>query len=184
VFLGATAAMLAATTAEADPPAPTQNWNQWDDDARDGVMEGSTKLSLGVDYTSYTSAPSEGHTVRLALELEHLLRNRWGVVGTLGLPLQGNWIAPATLGLRFHFVPKFPVDPYLGLAGGVAWVAPDTLTAIAAPVASARAGIAFYYLGLFFAQLEGGYDVVRYGRGGVDLDLSGVTFAGRLGLAF
>jgi hypothetical protein len=162
-------------------PAPTNNWNQWDDDARDGVTEGTTKLGLGVDYAQ---VGSQDHTVRLALEVEHLLRNRWGVVGSLALPVAGEWVAPATLGLRFHFVPKFPLDPFLGVAGGVAWLAPDGIAAVGAPIASARAGLAFHYFGLFFAQVEGGYDFVQYGREGVTLDLGGAQFAGRLGVDF
>jgi hypothetical protein len=144
-------------------------------------MEGTTKLALGADYALV--GPSE-HTVRLALELEELLRNRWGIVGTLALPIAGQWIAPASLGIRFHFLPKFPLDPFLGLSGGVAWLAPDSLPAIAAPIAEARAGVAFHYFGLLFVQLEGGYDFVHYGRGGVDLDVGGASFAARLGVYF
>jgi hypothetical protein len=179
----AVASLLAPANAGADPVV-TNNWNQWDDDARDGLMQGTTKLALGVDYTTYTATPSEGHTVRLGLELEHLLRDHWGVVGSIALPVAGQWVAPASIGIRFHFVPKFPLDPYVSLAGGVAWLAPDSLPAIAAPIATARAGVALYYFGLFFAQVEGGYDVARYGREGVDVDLSGATFAGRLGVYF
>jgi len=179
--LAVTALVAFSTTiAHADPPR-TNNWNQWDDDARDGVMEGESKLSMGVDYAR--TGASE-HTARLALEVEHLLRNRWGVVGTLALPFDGAWVAPATLGLRFHFVPKFPLDPFVGVAGGVAWLAPHAIDATAAPLAEARAGVAFYYFGLFFAQVEGGYDFVRYGRGGVEMDASGASFAGRLGVYF
>ena len=169
--------------AHADPARTkrTDNWNQWDDDARDGVMQGTTKLSLGADYALVGSTD---HTVRLALEVEHLLRNRWGVVGTVALPLGGTWVAPASLGLRFHFLPKFPLDPFVGVAGGVAWVAPSGLPATAAPLAEARAGLAYYYFGLFFAEVEGGYDFVRYGRAGVEMDRGGASFAGRLGVCF
>ena len=182
--LVATLALFAATAttarAHADP-VRTNNWNQWDDDARDGVVQGATKLSVGVDYAL---AGSTDHTVRLAIELEHLLRNRWGVVGDLALPVAGTWIAPATLGLRFHFLPKFPLDPFLGVAGGVAWVAPNGLQATASPIAEGRAGLAYYYFGLFFVQVEGGYDFVRYGRSGVEMDRGGPEFAGRLGVYF
>ena len=144
-------------------------------------MEGTTKLSLGADYALV--GPSE-HTVRIGLELEHLLRNRWGLVGELALPVAGQWVAPASLGIRFHFLPKFPLDPFVGLAGGVTWLAPDGLPSIAAPIAEARAGLAVYYFGLFFLQIEGGYDFVRYGRQGVELDVGGASFAGRLGVSF
>lgn len=161
--------------------AKTNNWNQWNDDARDGVVQGMTKLALGADYALV--GPSE-HTVRLSLEVEHLLRDRWGIVGDLALPLQGEWVAPATIGIRFHFIPKFPLDPFLGLAGGVAWLAPDTLASVAAPIAEARAGLAFHYFGLFFVQIEAGYDFVRYGRDGVTLDVGGASFSGRLGVSF
>lgn len=167
-----------ARSAHADP-APTNNWNQWDDDGRDGVTQGTTKLALGIDYAQ---VGSRGDTLRLALEVEHLLRDRWGLVGTLALPVGGEWVAPASLGVRFHLVPKFPLDPFLGLAGGVAWLAPDRVAPVAAPIGSARAGLAFHYLGLFFAQMEGGYDLVSYGREGVTIDLSGAIFAGRLGV--
>jgi hypothetical protein len=172
---------LLATRAALAAPPPTNNWNQWDDDARDGVMEGMTRLSLGLDYAQ---VGSQEHTVRLAVELEHLLRSHWGVVGTLALPVAGEWVAPASLGLRFHFVPKFPLDPYVGLAGGVAWLAPDGIAAIVAPIGSARGGLAFHYLGFFFAQVEGGYDFVQYGREGVTLNLGGAIFSGRLGVDF
>ena len=171
-------------SAHADPAPsspPTNNWNQWNDSARDGVVQGMTKLALGVDYALVGSSE---HTVRLALEIEHLLRNRWGITGTLALPVQGEWVAPAALGVRFHFLPKFPFDPFVGVGGGVAWLAPDSLLATAAPIAEARAGFAFHYFGFFFAQLEGGYDLVRYGREGVTLDLGGASFAGRLGVSF
>ena len=170
----------AAPVAHADP-ARTNNWNQWDDNGRDGVMEGETKLALGVDYARVGASD---HTTRLALEIEHLLRNRWGVVGTAALPVEGTWLAPASLGLRFHFVPKFPLDPFVGVAGGVAWMAPHGLTATAAPLGEARAGLAYYYFGYFFVQLEGGYDFARYGRDGVELNRSGASFAGRLGVYF
>jgi hypothetical protein len=162
-------------------PAPTNNWNQWDDDGRDGVVQGSTKVALGVDYALVGSSD---HTVRLALELEHLLRNRWGLVGTVALPVAGTWVAPASLGVRFHLLPKLPIDPFLGLGGGVAWLAPSGLRATAAPLGEARTGLAFYALGFFFAQLEGGYDFVRYGRAGVEMDRGGASFAGRLGVYF
>jgi hypothetical protein len=166
-------------TALADPV--TNNWNQWDDDARDGVTEGTTKAGIGVDYAQ---VGTQGHTVRIALEVEHLLRNRWGLVGTLALPVGGERVAPASLGVRFHFVPKFPLDPFVGVAGGVGWLAPDGIAGIAAPMGSARAGVAFHYFGLFFAQAEGGYDVAQYGREGVTLNLSGAVFAARLGVDF
>ena len=169
-----------ARSARADP-ARTNNWNQWDDDARDGVTQGTTKLALGIDYAQ---VGSRGDTVRLTLEVEHLLRDRWGLVGTLLLPVGGEWVAPASLGVRFHLVPKFPLNPFLGLAGGVAWLAPDGLAPIAAPIGSARGGVAFHYLGLFFAQVEGGYDFVSYGREEVTINLSGATFTGRLGVEF
>ena len=171
---------LSPAGAHADP-ARTNNWNQWDDDARDGIMQGATKLAVGADYARVGAAD---HTVRLALELEHLLRNHWGVVGTLGLPLGGAWVAPASVGLRFHFLPKQPLDPFLGIAGGVAWLAPSGLPPAAAPLGEARAGLAFYYFGLFFVQVEGGYDFVRYGRAGVEFDRGGASFAGRLGVYF
>jgi hypothetical protein len=181
ILLGlVTPAIFWAEDAAAEP-ARTNNWNQWDDDARDGVMEGTTKLSLGVDYARVGAAD---HTVRLAFELEHLLRDRWGIVGTVALPLDGAWVAPASLGLRFHFLPKFPLDPFVGVGGGVTWLAPSGLPAAAAPIAEARAGLAYYYFGFFFAQLEGGYDFVRYGRGGVEMDRGGASFAGRLGVDF
>jgi hypothetical protein len=112
------------------------------------------------------------------------LRDRWGLVGTLALPVGGQWVAPASLGVRFHFVPKFPLDPFVGVDGGVAWLAPDGLAATAAPIVSGRAGLAFHYFGLFFAQVEGGYDWVQYDREGVTIDLSGALFAGRLGVDF
>jgi hypothetical protein len=171
---------FAATPAEAQT-ARTNNWNQWDDDARDGVMQGTTKLALGADYALVGSSD---HSVRLALELEHLLRDRWGIVGNLALPLDGAWVAPASLGLRFHFVPKYPLDPFVGLGGGVAWLAPSRLAAAAAPLGEARAGLAYYYFGVLFAQIEGGYDFVRYGHGGVEMDRGGASFSGRLGVYF
>ncbi len=171
---------LEAGSARAEPPR-TNNWNQWDDDARDGVVEGMTKLATGIDYARVGSSD---HTLRLGFEFEHLLRRRWGLVGAVAIPMEGTWVAPATLGLRFHFVPKFPVDPFVGVAGGVAWLALPGLSAAAAPIAEARAGVAFYYFGLFFAQLAGGFDLVRYGRGGVERDASGASFDGRLGVYF
>ncbi len=176
-----TASSPSSSPAPAPPPPRTNNWNQWDDDGRDGVMQGATKLALGADYAFVGSSE---HTVRLALELEHLLRDRWGIVANVALPIQGAWIAPASLGVRFHFVPKFPLDPFIGVGGGVAWVAPDTLGGAASPLAQARAGVAFYYFGLFYVQVEGGYDFVQYARGGTEIDLSGASFAGRLGVYF
>ncbi|HEY2515187.1 MAG TPA: hypothetical protein VGI39_30180, partial [Polyangiaceae bacterium] len=98
------AACLALTLRAASARAATDNhWNQWDDDGLDGVVQGTTLLGLGANYAL---AGSTDHTVRLALEGEHLLRDRWGVVGSLGLPVDGAWIAPAELGLRFHLFPK------------------------------------------------------------------------------
>lgn len=170
-----------APAIETAPQGSPNNWNQWDEDGRDGVVQGSTKVALGVDYALVGGSD---HTVRLALELEHLLRNRWGLVGTVALPVAGTWVAPASLGVRFHILPKLPVDPFVGLGGGVAWLAPSGLPATAAPLAEARAGLAFYTLGFFFAQLEGGYDFVRYGRAGIEMDRGGASFAGRLGVYF
>jgi hypothetical protein len=170
----------APSLAHADPPR-TNNWNQWDDNGHDGLMEGVTKLSWGVDYARVGASD---HVTRLALEGEHLLRDRWGMVGTLAVPVGGTWVAPASLGLRFHFVPRFPLDPFVGVAGGVSWLAPHGLPAAAAPLGEARAGIAYYYFGFFFAQLEGGYDFVRYGRSGVETDRGGASFSGRLGVTF
>jgi hypothetical protein len=178
IVTGATLAVLVTGTTRA---RGANNWNQWDDDALDGVTEGTTKVGLGVDYARV--GPSD-HTVRLAAEVEHLLKARWGVLGGVALPVAGEWVAPAWLGVRFHALPKFPLDPFVGLAGGVAWLAPDGLAPVAAPIAAARAGVAFHYFGLFFAQAEGGYDFVQYGREGVTLDLSGASFAGRLGVDF
>ncbi len=176
----AIALFLPAVSAHADP-ARTNNWNQWDDAARAGVIQGTTKLGLGADYALVGASD---HTVRVGVEVEHLLRDHWGVVGALALPVAGTWVAPASLGLRFHFLPKFPLDPFVGVAGGVGWLAPTGLPATAAPLAEARAGLTYYYFGLFFGQLEGGYDFVRYGRAGVEMDRGGASFAGRLGVEF
>ena len=66
----------------------------------------------------------------------------------------------------------------------MAWLAPDGIAAIAAPIGSARAGLAFHYFGLFFAQVEGGYDFVEYAREGVTMNVGGALFTGRLGVDF
>lgn len=161
--------------------ATDNHWNQWDDDGLDGVVEGTTMLGLGANYA--LSGSSE-HTVRLVFEGEHLLRDRWGVVGSVGLPVDGAWIAPAELGLRFHLFPKFPIDPFVGIDGGIAWLRPPGLEDMAAPMVDLRAGAAAHYFGIFYAQVDGGYDLVRYGRGGVSIDRSGASFGGRLGVNF
>jgi hypothetical protein len=178
VTLATLGALTAATT---EGRAAPNNWNQWDDDAASGVAQGTTRLGLGVDYA--LSGGSD-HTVRLGFELEHMLRDHWGAVCAVALPVAGEWLAPLWVGLRLHVLPKQPFDPFLGAAGGVGWLAPDGLAAIAAPIATGRAGIAFHYFGLFFVQAEGGYDLAVYAREGVTMNVGGASFAGRLGVDF
>jgi len=179
----AAAALLAVTCASTAPAAQRDHsyWNQWDDDGADGVAEGTTELALGVDYARVGSGD---HTVRFAVEGEHLLRNRWGVVADVALPVGGAWVAPATLGLRLHVLPKNPFDPFVGVGGGVAWLRLPDLPDAAAPIVLARAGLAFHYLGFFFAQVSGGYDLVRYARAGAEIDRGGFVLDGRLGVGF
>lgn len=173
------ALVLVTEDARAAPPR-TNNWNQWDDDASNGVSQGLTKLSLAFDY----ARAGDDHALRLGGEFEHLLRDRWGLVGSFALPVAGTWVAPGTLGLRFHLLPKTPVDPFLGLSGGFAWLRPDGVAAELVPMVAARGGLALYVSGLFFVQAEGGYDFVRYSANGVAFDLGGAVITGRLGVYF
>jgi hypothetical protein len=172
--------LLFAAATRVSHAEPKSHWNQWDDDGLDGVVQGTTKLGLGADY----GFAGSDHTVRLAVEAEHLLRNRWGVAFGAGLPLGGLWVAPATLGLRLHALPKLPIDPFATISGGVAWLRLPGLPDTAAPLVAAHAGVDVFYFGLFFAQIDAGYDFVRYGRAGVTRDLAGGAFGGRLGVFF
>jgi len=158
----------------------TNNWNQWDEDAASGVSRGATKLALGVDWAHVP----DDHTLRFAVEGEHLLRDHWGIFGSAALPFEGPWVAPLLAGVRFHLLPKTPIDPFAGIAGGVAWMRIDGRDARVDPMVSAQVGAALYYFGLFFVQVEGRWDVARYSAAEGAIDRSGVVLDGKLGTYF
>lgn len=162
------------------PARAADNWNQWDEPAVSGVGRGATKLALGIDWAHVPG----GHSVRLGGDFEHLLADHWSLQGRVGIPLEGEWVAPAMLGIRFHVLPLHPFDPFLGAAGGVAWLRPTGRDARLDPVTSGAVGFTFHYFGLFFVEAEGRFDLVRYAASEGARDLSGVVIDGRTGVYF
>jgi hypothetical protein len=171
----ATLALALSSSARAD-----EHWSQWSAPAISAVGQGATKLDLGIDWAHVPN----GHSVRLAGDFEYLLRNSIGLVGSAAVPIQGAWVAPATLGLRLHVVPLSTFDPYVGLRGGVAWMRPLGRDARIDPTIDAEAGVAFYYFGLFFLEAGARYDVLRYAATSGAFDLSGLVVGGRSGVYF
>jgi len=147
---------------------------------RRGVAQGVTKLSLAVEYAGVGSE----HGWRVGGDFEHMLRNRWGLVGSMSLPVSGPWVLPATMGIRLHALPGETVDPFVGVAGGFAWVNPTNIPADVVPMLSMRLGVTLFSTGIYFLQADGGYDVVHYSHGGVGFDLSGIVVTGRTGFYF
>jgi hypothetical protein len=170
--------LLAPLPARADwTPEPA------DEEARHpraGVVQGDTKLSLGFEYAGV----GDDHGWRINGEFEHLLRNRWGLFGSLSIPVSGPWVVPSTLGFRVHALPGHAFDPFVAVGGGFAWVNPRDIPADIVPMLAMRLGLSLYSTGPFFLEGEGGYDFVHYSHGGLGFDLGGVVVTGRTGFWF
>jgi hypothetical protein len=145
-----------------------------------GVAQGVTKLSTAFEY----AVTGSDHVFRIGGEFEHMLRNRWGLVGSLSIPVSGEWVATSTLGVRLHALPRSRIDPFVGSAAGFAWVNPAHASATLLPMLGMRAGISFFSTGPYFVQAEGGYDFVKYSHGGVGFDLGGPVATVRAGFSF
>jgi hypothetical protein len=171
---------LVLTLAARPAHASENNWNQWDEPAVSGIGRGTSKLSLGVDWGHVPGS----HALRLGFGFEHMLRDHWGLTAQTGLPIDGEWIAPLLLGVRFHALPKSPVDPFVGVSGGAAWMRPTGRDARVDPMASAQAGVTVYYFGLLFLELHARYDVARYAAAEGAVDRSGLALAGATGVFF
>jgi hypothetical protein len=147
---------------------------------RAGVVQGDTKLSLAFEYAGVGSE----HAWRLGGEFEHMLRNRWGLFGSLSIPVRGPWVVPSTLGLRVHALPGHAIDPYVKVGGGFAWVNPTNVPADIVPTLAMRLGVSLYSTGPYYLEGEAGYDFVHYSHGGLGFDLGGVVVTGRTGFSF
>jgi hypothetical protein len=177
--LGLAGAVFALTLVTAEA-ARAETWSQWSTPAVSGVGQGATKLGIGVDWAH---VPGD-HSLRLAGDFEHMLRDRIGLVGRAALPIDGAWVAPATLGLRFHLLPLSPLDPYVGGGGGLAWMRFPGRDARIDPTIDAEAGLTFHYWGLFYLEAGVRYDLVRYSAPDAGADLSGLVVGGRSGVYF
>jgi hypothetical protein len=144
------------------------------------VGQGATALGAGVEWAHVPG----WHSLRIAGDFEHMLRDHVGLVGRAAVPVDGAWVAPAALGLRFHLLPLSPFDPYVGGSGGVAWLRAPGHAARIDPTISGEAGFRFYYFGLFFLDAGVRYDVVRYAAPSGAFDLSGLVVGGRTGVYF
>jgi hypothetical protein len=147
---------------------------------RVGVVEGLTKLSLALEYARV----GDQGAVRVGGDFEHMLRNRWGLVGSLSIPVSGPWVVPGTMGMRVHANPGGAFDPFFGAAGGFAWVNPTNRPADVVPMLAMRLGLTWFTTGIYFLQLDGGYDFVRYSHAGIGFDLGGPVLTGRVGFDF
>jgi hypothetical protein len=172
--------LLGAIVSFAPAARAADDWNQWNAPAVSGVARGTTKIGWGVDWGH---VPGD-HTLRLGFDGEHLLRDHWSVIARVGLPVGGAWVAPALVGLRVNALPRFPVDPFLGAAGGVAWIRPGGLDARVDPMASVEAGLTVHYWAFFFFEAGARYDLVRYAASTGASDLSGLVVEGRTGVFF
>jgi hypothetical protein len=155
-----------------------ESWLQWGAPARSGVGQGATKIALGVDW-----APTNG-TLRIDGQIEHMLRDHFGLIGRFGVPLTGDWIAPVLLGVRFHAPPLSPLSAFLGASAGIAWLHPAGQGGRVDPIVSGEAGLTFYYFGLFFFEAGGRYDFVRFAAPSGAIDFSGPVIEGSTGVYF
>jgi hypothetical protein len=168
------------TLREARADDPTSDATGDVDRPRAGVAQGVTTMSSAFEFAKTGS----GHGFRVGGEFEHMLRNRWGLVGSLSIPVSGPWVAPGTMGLRVHALPGHAVDPFLTFGGGFAWVNPTNVPADLVPMLAMRLGLSLYTTGIYFVQAEGGYDFVHYSHAGLGFDLSGLVATGRAGFYF
>ncbi len=173
-------AAAATVLALAVPARAGESWSQWSTPAVSGVGQGATKLGAGIDWAHVP----DGHSLQIAGDFEHMLRDHVGLVGRAAVPVDGAWIAPATLGLRLHLLPLSPFDPFLGGSGGVAWLRAPGKDARVDPTIDGEAGFTFYYFGLFYLEAAVRYDVLRYAAPSGAFDLSGLVIGGRTGVYF
>lgn len=146
------------STAHAEPPPGATSWNQLGEPARSGLSQGATTLGVSLALV----APAELRTVRLGFSFEHLLRDRWGVVGGVAAPFAGVLFAPLQLGVRFHALARSPLDPYATVTGGVALTHPNGEEPTLEPFFGANAGLAFHYWGFAFLAADLGFEHATY----------------------
>jgi hypothetical protein len=181
VAIGMLGMVVMTRPAKADsPPDGSDGEDGPDARPRVGIAQGVTKLSLAFEYAGVGS----DHGWRVGGDFEHMLRNRWGLVGSLSLPVSGPWVVPATMGMRVHAAPGQAFDPFVGVAGGFAWLDPTNIPADIVPMLSMRLGATLFSRGIYFLQVDGGYDFVHYSHGGIGFDLSGAVVTGRTGFYF
>jgi hypothetical protein len=165
------------------PPAVTQNWNQWDESIASGTAEGLLKLSIGASYVATTVSG----TWPLELVGESLVTDRIGLRGQLSLPLSSRadklWVPSLSIGPTFHFLPRTFLDPFVSLRGGLAWPFENGTAVQLSPFVAASAGVTVYYWGIFFAEVEGGYQLTALSQPTRSVDLGGAFVSLRFGLA-
>jgi hypothetical protein len=177
------ACVLSATaSARAELPADASSWNQLGEAPASGIGRGSTTLSTHLSLVR----PAGTTTLRLGFSFEHLLRDRWGLVGGVAAPFGGVLFAPAHVGVRFHVLPRAPLDPYLGAYAGLAVVHPRGEVVTAEPFVGAHAGLALHYFGFGFLAFDGGLEHATYAStaSGTIRDLTTYVLTWRSGVSF
>lgn len=174
--------VLASGSARAELPSDATSWNQLGQTPASGISRGSTTLATNLSLVR----PAGTTTLRLGFSFEHLLRDRWGLVGGVAAPFGGVLFAPAHLGVRFHALPRAPLDPYLGVTAGLAIVHPEGEVVTAEPTVGAHAGLALHYVGFAFVAFDGGLEHATYASAAsrTVFDLTTYTLTWRSGVSF
>jgi hypothetical protein len=152
------AAVFVGGPARAELPAEATSWNQLGEPARSGLAQGSTTVATHLALVE-AGGP---RTLRLGFSFDHMLRDRWGVVGGVAAPFAGVLFAPVHLGVRFHALARSPIDPYATAYGGVALLHPEGEKATLEPVVGANLGLAYHYWGFAFLGVDFGLEHASY----------------------
>ncbi|MBK8214025.1 MAG: hypothetical protein IPK71_09765 [Myxococcales bacterium] len=176
------ALVLVPCVARAELPSDATSWNQLGQTPASGLSRGSTTLATNLTLVR----PAGTTTLRLGFSFEHLLRDRWGLVGGVAAPFGGVLFAPAYAGVRFHVLPRSPLDPYLGVTAGLAIVHPKGEVVTAEPTVGAHAGLALHYVGFAFVAFDGGLEHATYASAAsrTIFDLTTYTLTWRTGVSF
>ena len=93
------------------------------------------------------------------------------------------WVPSLSIGPSFHFLPRAFLDPFVSLRGGLAWPFENGTAVQLSPFVAASAGVTVYYWGIFFAEVEGGYQLTALSQPTRSVDLGGAFVSLRFGLA-
>ena len=147
----------------------THNWNQWNTPKETGPAFGTSNYAIDGEF-------------------EYFVTDIFGLAGETAIPVSSEVangkVYPFLLGGNVHILPRNSFDIFVGGKGGFTNIKPVTFETEWAPTIEMHAGLAYYFWGMFYGQVDAGYAFVKYANTSAYINYEGFRLAFKTGFFF